>query len=57
MGLYPGGRISGIIYSLANGWAYIRGTKTGGALKWDFTVFLRTIVAKATRTVIIIRNP
>ena len=28
-----GGRISGIIYSLTNGWAYIR-----GALKWDFTV-------------------
>ena len=24
-GLYPGGLISGIIYSLANGWAYIRG--------------------------------
>ena len=30
-GLYPGGLISGIIYSLANGWAYIRGVlKTGG---------------------------
>ena len=29
-----GGLISGIIYSLANGWAYIRGLKTrGGALK------------------------
>ena len=27
------GLISGIIYSLANGWAYI----WGGALKWDFT--------------------
>ena len=24
-GLYPGGFISGIISSLANGWAYIRG--------------------------------
>ena len=24
-GLNPGGLISGIIYSLANGWAYIRG--------------------------------
>ena len=24
-GLYPGGFISGIIYSLENGWAYIRG--------------------------------
>ena len=23
--LYPGGLISGIIYSLANGWAYIQG--------------------------------
>ena len=23
-GLYPGGLISGIIYLLANGWAYIR---------------------------------
>ena len=29
-GLYPGGLISGIIYSLANGLAYIRGLKTGG---------------------------
>ena len=39
-GLYPGGLISGIIYLLTNGWAYIRGGhKTGGALKWDFTVF------------------
>ena len=36
--LYPGGLISGIIYSLANGWAYIRGLKTERALKWDFTV-------------------
>ena len=35
-GLYPDGLI--IIYSLANGWAYIRGgLKTGGTLKWDFT--------------------
>ena len=38
MGLHPES-----IYSLANGWAYIRvlypgGHKTGGALKWDFTV-------------------
>ena len=33
-GLYPGGLISGIIYSLANGWAYIRGgLKTWGGLK------------------------
>ena len=24
-GLYPGGLVSGIIYSLANGWAYNRG--------------------------------
>ena len=24
-GLYPGGFISGIIYSFENGWAYIRG--------------------------------
>ena len=30
-GLYPGGLISRIIYSLANGWAYIReGLKPGG---------------------------
>ena len=36
MGLYPGGRISGIIYSLANGWAYIRGTKTGRGFKMGF---------------------
>ena len=35
--LFPGGLISGIIYSLANGWAYIRGFKTRGSLKWDFT--------------------
>ena len=34
------------MYSLANGWAYIGGggggggLKTGGALKWDFTVCL-----------------
>ena len=35
-----GGLISGIIYSLADGWAYIwtGGLKTRGALKWDFTV-------------------
>ena len=25
MGLYPGGFISGIMYSLENGWAYIQG--------------------------------
>ena len=25
VGLYPGGLISGIIYSFENGWAYIRG--------------------------------
>ena len=38
-GLYPGGLISGIIYSLANGWAYIRGAQSRGReLKWDFTV-------------------
>ena len=40
--LYPGGLISGIIYSLTNGWAYIwgkgGGLKTRGALNWDFTV-------------------
>ena len=30
-GLHPGGLVSGIIYSLANGWAYIRGDlKPGG---------------------------
>ena len=29
MGLYPGGLISGIIYSFENGWAYTR----GGGLK------------------------
>ena len=29
----PGMLISGIIYSLANGWAYIRGLKTGGGFK------------------------
>ena len=30
-GLYPGGLISGIKYSLVNGWAYIRGIfKSGG---------------------------
>ena len=34
VGLYLGGLISGIIYSLANGLAYIR----RGALKWDFTI-------------------
>ena len=29
--LHPGGLVSGIIYSLANGWAYIRGDlKPGG---------------------------
>ena len=28
--LYPGGFVSGIIYSLANGWVYIRGFKTKG---------------------------
>ena len=42
MGLHPrgaggGGLISGIISSLTNGWVLIRG---GGALTWDFTVFL-----------------
>ena len=40
-GVYLGGLISGIICSLANGWAYIRGglkTGGGGSLKWDFTV-------------------
>ena len=31
-GLYPGGLISGIIYSFENGWTYIRGgLKTGGS--------------------------
>ena len=32
--------MSGIIYSLTNGWTYIRGggLKTGGTSKWDFTV-------------------
>ena len=29
-GLYPGGLISGIIYSFENRWAYIWGLKTGG---------------------------
>ena len=31
-GLYPGGLITGIIYSFEKGWAYIRGEglKTGG---------------------------
>ena len=38
-GLYLGWLISGIIYSLAYGWAYIRGLKTAEALKCDFTVF------------------
>ena len=32
-GLYPGGLISRIIYSLANGWAYIRGGLKPGGLK------------------------
>ena len=36
-GLCLGGLISRIIYSLANGWAYIR----GGALTWDFTGYAR----------------
>ena len=31
MGLYPGGLISGIMYSFENGWAYIWGG--GGGLK------------------------
>ena len=32
-GLYPGGLISEIIYSLEDGWAYIRGgLKLGGGL-------------------------
>ena len=36
-GLYPGGLISGIIYSFENAWAYIRvGLKTGGGLKVGF---------------------
>ena len=35
-GLYPGGLISGIIYSLANGWTYIRGFKTRGGFKVGF---------------------
>ena len=39
--LYPGGLISGIIYSLANGWAYIR-----GGLKVGFTVFARNKISK-----------
>ena len=30
-GGYPGGLISGITYSLANGWAYIRGAYIRGA--------------------------
>ena len=38
--LYPGGFVSGIIYSLANGWVYIRGFKTkgegGGGFKVGF---------------------
>ena len=44
-GLYVGWLISGIIYLLANGWAYnyLEGEgggllKTRGALKWNFTV-------------------
>ena len=28
-----GGLISGILYSFENGWAYIRGLKTGGGLE------------------------
>ena len=37
-GLYPGGLISEIIYSLANRWAYIRGggLKTEGGFKVGF---------------------
>ena len=35
--LYPGGLISGVIYSLANGWAYIQGRlKRGGGFKVGF---------------------
>ena len=40
-GLYPGGFITGIIYSLANGWTWFffwggGGLKTGGDLKVGF---------------------
>ena len=35
-GLYPGGLISGIIYSFENGWAYIRGGLKPGGLKVGF---------------------
>ena len=40
MGLYPGGLISGIIYSRGK-WMglYPEGLKPGGALKWDLTVW------------------
>ena len=41
MGLYPGGLISGIIYSFENGWAYIRGgLKVGfyGILSETYTI-------------------
>ena len=35
-GLYPGGLISGILYSFENGWAYIRGGLKLGGLKVGF---------------------
>ena len=34
--MYPGGLIPGIIYSLANGWVYIRGGLKPGGLKVGF---------------------
>ena len=54
-GLYPGGLKTRIIYLLANGSAYIRGgLKTGGASKWNFTVFL-TVDDHSTRSFEILR--
>ena len=38
--LYPGRLVSGIILSLANGWAYIQWGMGRGALKWDFMVWI-----------------
>ena len=35
-GLYPGGLISGIIYSFENGWAYIGEVLKPGGLKVGF---------------------
>ena len=56
-GLYPDGLITRIIYLLANGSAYIGGgggLKTGGASKWNFTVFL-TVDDHSTRSFEILR--